>query len=114
MALVFRWYFVHSTRMALRGDPAERVNYQIHTGPAIGAFNRFAAGTALADWRNRHVDAVAEALMAARPRSSGTVFPRWADNSAACSIVSCADLRRNGLIVPRRAEMRTIHQGARP
>ncbi|GAA2730100.1 ACP S-malonyltransferase [Streptomyces nogalater] len=64
MALVFRWYFVHSTRMALRGDPAERVNYQIHTGPAIGAFNRFAAGTALADWRNRHVDAVAEALMA--------------------------------------------------
>ncbi|MFH9857966.1 ACP S-malonyltransferase [Streptomyces sp. NPDC017202] len=64
MALVFRWYFVHSTRTAMRGDPAERVNYQIHTGPAIGAFNRFAAGTALADWRNRHVDAVAEALMA--------------------------------------------------
>ncbi|MET9500410.1 ACP S-malonyltransferase [Streptomyces sp. NPDC006622] len=64
MALVFRWYFVHSTRTAMRGDPAERVNYQIHTGPAIGAFNRFAAGTALADWRDRHVDAVAEALMA--------------------------------------------------
>ncbi|MFG3105181.1 ACP S-malonyltransferase [Streptomyces tendae] len=68
MALVFRWYFVHSTRMAMRGDPAERVNYQIHTGPAIGAFNRFAAGTALADWRNRHVDAVAEALMAGAAR----------------------------------------------
>ncbi|WP_399882200.1 ACP S-malonyltransferase [Streptomyces sp. BBFR51] len=63
MALVFRWYFVHSTRLAMRGDPSERVNYQIHTGPAIGAFNRFAAGTELADWRNRHVDAVAEALM---------------------------------------------------
>ncbi|MEU1047229.1 ACP S-malonyltransferase [Streptomyces sp. NPDC005897] len=68
MALVFRWYFVHSTRMAMRGDPAERVNYQIHTGPAIGAFNRFAAGTALADWRNRHVDAVAEALMVGAAR----------------------------------------------
>ncbi|MFJ7228736.1 ACP S-malonyltransferase [Streptomyces tendae] len=68
MALVFRWYFVHSTRTAMRGDPAERVNYQIHTGPAIGAFNRFAAGTALADWRNRHVDAVAEALMAGAAR----------------------------------------------
>ncbi|WP_435251597.1 ACP S-malonyltransferase [Streptomyces tendae] len=68
MALVFRWYFVHSTRMAMRGDLAERVNYQIHTGPAIGAFNRFAAGTALADWRNRHVDAVAEALMAGAAR----------------------------------------------
>ncbi|OMI85942.1 [acyl-carrier-protein] S-malonyltransferase [Streptomyces sp. M1013] len=68
MALVFRWYFVQSTRMAMRGDPAERVNYQIHTGPAIGAFNRFAAGTALADWRNRHVDAVAEALMAGAAR----------------------------------------------
>ncbi|MFF9062932.1 ACP S-malonyltransferase [Streptomyces sp. NPDC014882] len=68
MALVFRWYFVHSTRTAMRGDPAERVNYQIHTGPAIGAFNRFAAGTALADWRNRHVDAVAEALMTGAAR----------------------------------------------
>ncbi|MFJ8544185.1 ACP S-malonyltransferase [Streptomyces sp. NPDC093586] len=63
MALVFRWYFVHSTRAALRGDPEERVNYQIHCGPAMGAFNRFVAGTELADWRRRHVDVIAKRLM---------------------------------------------------
>ncbi|NEC15238.1 ACP S-malonyltransferase [Streptomyces sp. SID8014] len=63
MALVFRWYFVHSTRVALRGVPQERVNYQIHCGPAMGAFNRLVAGTELADWRRRHVEVVAGLLM---------------------------------------------------
>ncbi|WP_329213082.1 ACP S-malonyltransferase [Streptomyces sp. NBC_01485] len=63
MALVFRWYFVHSTRLAMDGDDGERANFQIHTGPAMGAFNRFVRDTSLQDWRNRHVDAIAEALM---------------------------------------------------
>ncbi|WP_406284360.1 ACP S-malonyltransferase [Streptomyces sp. NBC_00209] len=63
MALVFRWYFAHSTRAALAGEAAERVNFQIHTGPAIGAFNRCVRGTALEDWRHRDVDAVAAYLM---------------------------------------------------
>lgn len=63
MAVVFRWYFRHSTTAALRGDPAERVNYQIHCGPAMGAFNRWVAGTDLTDWRARHVDVIAERLM---------------------------------------------------
>ncbi|GAA4771585.1 ACP S-malonyltransferase [Streptomyces sanyensis] len=63
MALVFRWYFVRSTRLALRGDPGGRVNYQIHCGPAMGAFNAFVAGTPLQDWRRRHVDEVADRLM---------------------------------------------------
>src|SRR6185436_1280566 len=40
MALVFRWYFVHTTRLALDGREDERVNYQIHCGPALGAFNQ--------------------------------------------------------------------------
>lgn len=63
MAQVFRWYFVHSTRLALDGVPGEQVNYQIHCGPAMGAFNRLVAGTPLEAWRNRHVDAIAELLM---------------------------------------------------
>ncbi|MET9968868.1 ACP S-malonyltransferase [Streptomyces sp. NPDC006356] len=63
MAQVFRWYFVHSTRLALDGEPGEQVNYQIHCGPAMGAFNRLVAGTPLQAWRNRHVDAIAELLM---------------------------------------------------
>ncbi|MFB6888403.1 ACP S-malonyltransferase [Kitasatospora sp. NPDC056327] len=63
MARVFRWYFAHSTRIALDGTPGEQVNYQIHCGPALGAFNRLVAGTPLEAWRARHVDAVAELLM---------------------------------------------------
>lgn len=63
MALVFRWYFAHTTRAALAGVPEEKVNYQIHCGPAMGTFNRVVAGTPLQPWRARHVDAIAELLM---------------------------------------------------
>lgn len=63
MALVFRWYFAHTIQVALAGDLAERVNFQIHCGPAMGAFNRFVKGTDLEAWRNRHVDVIAERLM---------------------------------------------------
>jgi trans-AT polyketide synthase, acyltransferase and oxidoreductase domains len=63
MALVFRWYFVHSTRLAMHGTPEQQANYQIHCGPAMGAFNQFVAGTELADWRRRHVDVIADRLM---------------------------------------------------
>lgn len=64
MALVFQWYFAHSTLAALGGLAEEKVNFQVHCGPAMGAFNRFVAGSELADWRNRHVDVIAAKLMA--------------------------------------------------
>ncbi|MFE3768180.1 ACP S-malonyltransferase [Streptomyces sp. NPDC059122] len=63
MALVFRWYFARSVRWALEGDPAQKVNFQIQCGPAIGAFNHVVRGTPLEDWRHRHVDAIAACLM---------------------------------------------------
>jgi trans-AT polyketide synthase/acyltransferase/oxidoreductase domain-containing protein len=63
MALVFRWYFVHSNRLAMAGDPQRRSDYQIHCGPALGAFNTWVAGTELADWRHRHVDQIALRLL---------------------------------------------------
>jgi trans-AT polyketide synthase/acyltransferase/oxidoreductase domain-containing protein len=63
MAHVFRWYFVHSTRMAMQGVSGEESNYQVHCGPAMGAFNRLVAGTPLEPWRARHVDAIADLLM---------------------------------------------------
>ncbi|MET8582258.1 enoyl-CoA hydratase/isomerase [Streptomyces collinus] len=63
MAQVFRWYFVHSTRLALAGRPEHKVDYQIHCGPALGAFNAWVRGTPLASWRERHVAAVADHLM---------------------------------------------------
>ncbi|WP_139488096.1 ACP S-malonyltransferase [Brevibacillus dissolubilis] len=63
MSLVFKWYFAHSTRLALAGDQAHRVDYQIHCGPAMGAFNQWVKGTPLEEWRNRHVDEIGLKLL---------------------------------------------------
>jgi trans-AT polyketide synthase/acyltransferase/oxidoreductase domain-containing protein len=63
MALLFKWYFARTARAAIQGIPEEKVNYQIHCGPAMGAFNRFVKGTELEDWRTRHVDVITERLM---------------------------------------------------
>ncbi len=63
MALIFRWYFGYSTRLALSGDEESRVDYQVHCGPALGAFNQWVKGTSLEDWRKRHVDEIAMKLM---------------------------------------------------
>lgn len=63
LAMIFRWYFVHASRLAIEGRVEERVNFQIHAGPAMGAANRWLAGTPLADWRARHPDILAERLM---------------------------------------------------
>ncbi|WP_052479728.1 ACP S-malonyltransferase [Streptomyces sp. NBRC 110035] len=63
MALVFKWYFAESSRAALDGAKDNAANFQIHCGPAMGAFNRLVEGTALESWRRRDVDAVADLLM---------------------------------------------------
>ncbi|WP_350338959.1 ACP S-malonyltransferase [Paenibacillus sp. UMB4589-SE434] len=63
MALIFKWYFVYSTRIALQGTPGCQVDYQIHCGPALGAFNQWVKGTSFEHWRNRHVDEIAVKLM---------------------------------------------------
>ncbi len=64
IALIFRWYFGQSVRHAMAGRQEHRTDFQIHTGPAMGAFNAWVEGTALADWRNRHADDLALRLMA--------------------------------------------------
>lgn len=63
MALVFRRYFKNASRWALDGDTAHKVDFQIHCGPALGAFNQWVAGTSLESWRNRHVDDIALRLL---------------------------------------------------
>jgi trans-AT polyketide synthase, acyltransferase and oxidoreductase domains len=63
MALIFRWYFVHSMRMAQKGVESQKVNFQIHCGPAMGSFNQWVRGTPLESWRHRHVDEIAVKLM---------------------------------------------------
>ncbi|CRG50751.1 PfaD family polyunsaturated fatty acid/polyketide biosynthesis protein [Yersinia wautersii] len=63
MGLVFRWYFSYSTRLAFSGLPDDQANYQIHTGPALGAFNQWVKGTELEIWSRRHVDQIAMKLL---------------------------------------------------
>jgi trans-AT polyketide synthase/acyltransferase/oxidoreductase domain-containing protein len=63
MALIFRWYFGYSTRLALEGNTDQKVDFQVHCGPALGAFNQWVKGTPLENWRNRHVDEIAEKLL---------------------------------------------------
>lgn len=80
MAMVFRWYFIHSQRLAQQGDLAGRVNFQIHCGPAMAACNRWLAGTPWADWRTRHVDMLADQLLAG---AAEVLARRYADFGAA-------------------------------
>lgn len=63
MALIFRWYFGYSTRLALEGNEKHLVDFQIHCGPALGAFNQWVKDTGFESWRNRHVDEIAKKLM---------------------------------------------------
>lgn len=79
MALVFRWYFGHSSRLALSGATEDRINYQVHTGPALGAFNQWVKGTALEPWTARHADEIGKKLLdetaAYLNRSLDRMFP---------------------------------------
>ena len=63
MALIFRWYFDYGTQLALTGQRDNKVNFQIHCGASLGAFNQWVKGTELELWRNRHVDKIAIKLL---------------------------------------------------
>ncbi|WP_245871062.1 PfaD family polyunsaturated fatty acid/polyketide biosynthesis protein [Asanoa hainanensis] len=63
MALVFRSYLGLSSRWAITGEPTRQSDYQIWCGPAIGAFNRWAAGSPLADKTHRTVVQIALNLL---------------------------------------------------
>lgn len=73
MAHVFRWYFMHSNRLALAGRMADKVDFQIHCGPAMGSFNTWVEGTPLESWRTRRVDVIAEHLM----RETAALLDQW-------------------------------------
>ncbi|MCU0753540.1 MAG: PfaD family polyunsaturated fatty acid/polyketide biosynthesis protein [Xanthomonadales bacterium] len=55
MALVFRWYLGKASKWAIDGETSRRADYQIWSGPAMGAFNRWAAGSFLAEPSQRTV-----------------------------------------------------------
>jgi PfaD family protein len=63
MALVFRWYLGMTSRWARVGEEDRKRDFQIWCGPAMGAFNAWAAGGPFADPSARTVVAIADALM---------------------------------------------------
>jgi trans-AT polyketide synthase, acyltransferase and oxidoreductase domains len=63
MALIFRWYLGSSSRWAVEGDTTRRTDYQLWAGPAVGAFNRWTAGSFLAEPRERTVTQIALNLL---------------------------------------------------
>jgi PfaD family protein len=63
MALVFRWYLGKASKWAIDGEPSRRTDYQIWCGPAMGAFNRWTAGSFLADPSKRDVVQIARNLL---------------------------------------------------
>ena len=79
MALVFRWYFAYSSRIAMEGNGSDRVNYQIHTGPALGSFNQWVKGTELEQWSRRHVDRIAIKIMEAAAEHLTRSYARFLD-----------------------------------
>ncbi|ASZ12876.1 ACP S-malonyltransferase [Chitinophaga pendula] len=63
MALVFKAYFANSLKAALVGNNDAKVDFQIHTSSALGAFNQWVKNTPLKSWKNRHVDEIAVLLV---------------------------------------------------
>ncbi|MFF0612912.1 PfaD family polyunsaturated fatty acid/polyketide biosynthesis protein [Nocardia tengchongensis] len=63
MALIFRWYLGLSSAWSISGEPERATDYQVWCGPAMGAFNAWAAGSYLAPARNRQVAELAAQIM---------------------------------------------------
>ncbi|NVN99897.1 MAG: PfaD family polyunsaturated fatty acid/polyketide biosynthesis protein [Geobacteraceae bacterium] len=63
MALVFRWYLGQGAHWAKDGHPSRKMDYQVWAGPAMGAFNEWAAGSLLAEAKERRVVTVARNIL---------------------------------------------------
>jgi len=63
MGLIFKVYFYLSIKNAYSGNIAEKINFQIHTGPAMGAFNDYIEGTELEEYTKRSAPKIAKRLM---------------------------------------------------
>ena len=62
MALIFRWYLGQSSRWARLGEKNRKRDFQIWSGPAMGAFNEWAANGPFQDLAGRNIVAIADAL----------------------------------------------------
>jgi PfaD family protein len=93
MALIFRWYLGNSNRWAREGVAERQQDYQIWCGPAIGAFNAWTAGSALAAPAARTIARIGRSLLAGAVqltraqhlRSAGLAVPDAAFTTAPLS-----------------------------
>lgn len=93
MALIFRWYFIHTSRLAIKGSAEQSVDYQIHCGPALGAFNQWVKGTPLENWRNRHVDKIGEKIMQDTALLLSQRFMQWTQSAVNNTDTALCDSR---------------------
>ncbi len=63
MALIFRWYLGLSSRWSNCGEKGREMDYQIWTGPSMGAFNDWVKGTYLESPANRAVADISMQIM---------------------------------------------------
>jgi len=63
LALIFRWYLGNSSRWPLVGERERQIDYQLWCGPAMGAFNRWVAGSFLEPANARNVQQIALNLL---------------------------------------------------
>ena len=63
MVRIFQWYFGYSNRMALSGTLENKIDFQIHCGPAMGACNSWLKGTPFQNWSDRSVVKLADLMM---------------------------------------------------
>lgn len=63
MAHIFKWYFIHSSRLSKSGSKEDSIDFQVHCGPALGVFNQWVKNTEIENWRNRSVSHIAHILM---------------------------------------------------
>jgi PfaD family protein len=86
MALVFRWYLGKASKWAIDGEASRRADFQVWCGPAMGAFNRWVAGSFLAEAQQRTtvqislnlLEGAAVLTRAAQLRSCGVPVPATA------------------------------------
>lgn len=80
LALAFRTYLDDGFELARAGVPDRRVDYLVHCGPAMGAFNQWVKGTSLEPWQARNVDLLADRLLSDTAR---LIEDRWSSFRAA-------------------------------
>lgn len=88
MALLFRSYLGQSSRWAIEGQLAKRADFQIWCGPAMGAFNRWVAGSFLEPSEQRTVSQVALNLL------EGAAMLQRAQQLRACGLPISPNLAR--------------------